>query len=134
MKVLDDEVLDAIAAGSLYPISPELIKKEVTVVSGYFAIPKPQSPGQFRPIIDLRYVNKFLHKKTFKMTKYSDVAQAIRPNCWLVTIDLTKAYFAVPIKDTLWRFLRICWRNTFYEFRTLCFGLTSAPRIFTGTS
>jgi len=127
LKVLDEEVLDAIAAGSLHPISPELVKKEVTVVSGYFAVPKA-TPGQWRPIIDLRYVNKFLKKKTFRMTKYKDVAAAIRQNSWLLTVDLTKAYFSIPIKNTLWRFLRISWRDVYYEFRTLCFGLTSAPR------
>ena len=127
LKVLDEEVLDAIAAGSLHPISPDLVKKEVTVVSGYFAVPKA-TPGQWRPIIDLRFVNKFLKKKSFKMTRYQDVAAAIRPKSWMLTVDLTKAYFSIPIKKTLWRFLRISWRDVFYEFRTLCFGLTSAPR------
>ena len=131
LVVLDSEVEDAVDAGALFPVPSHVIEQETTVVSGYFAIPKPSSPGQFRPIIDLRFVNKFIVKKKFKMTKYSDVAGHLTSRCFMVTVDLTKAYFAVPIRSKLWRFLRICWRSIYYEFKTLCFGLTSAPRIFT---
>ena len=104
LKVLDDEVADAIQAGALHPVKPNLINRKVTCVSNYFAVPKPASPGQWRPIIDLRFLNKFLSKKKFKLTKYSDVAMSISKDCWMVTIDLTKAYFAVPIRETLWPF------------------------------
>ena len=132
LAVLDAEIADAVANGALFRVSDDTMKQsQTTVVSGYFAVPKPSSPGQWRPIIDLRHLNKFLVKKTFQMTRYSDVASHIRRDSLMVTVDLTKAYFSIGIRSKLWRFLRICWRNIFYEFRCLCFGLTSAPRIFT---
>jgi hypothetical protein len=28
-------------------------------------------------------------------------------------------------------FLRFSWKGTIYEFQVLCFGLASAPRVFT---
>ena len=30
-----------------------------------------------------------------------------------------------------WRFLRFSWKEEFYQFKTLAFGLTSAPYVFT---
>ena len=74
LKVLDDERDDAIRAGALFPVSESTVDDQTTVVSGYFAVPKAQ-PGQWRPIIDLRYLNKFIGKKTFKMTRVADVAE-----------------------------------------------------------
>ena len=65
------------------------------------------------------------------MIKYSDIALAITPGCFMVSIDLTKAYFTVPVAPQFWKFLRIFWEGSWYQFKTLCFGLNQAPRVFT---
>ena len=46
-------------------------------------------------------------------------------------IDLRDAYFTIPINQKYRKYLRFKWEGTLYEFLYLCFGLGSAPLIFT---
>lgn len=46
-------------------------------------------------------------------------------------LDLKDAYLSIPIAKAHWRYLRFQWKAQNYEFRTLPFGLASAPRVFT---
>ena len=45
--------------------------------------------------------------------------------------DLKDAYLSVPIHKDSQKFLQFLWRNKCYAFQGLCFGLNTAPRIFT---
>ena len=58
----------------------ELLRKEVIVpcesepgkfISTIFIVPKPN--GKFRPVINLRYLNEFIHYEHFKQTTFSVV-------------------------------------------------------------
>ena len=49
----------------------------------------------------------------------------------LCKLDLKEAYFSVPLNKNSQKFVRSQWSDNLYEFRCLCFGLWSAPRIFT---
>ncbi|KAE8636869.1 hypothetical protein XENTR_v10003178 [Xenopus tropicalis] len=53
------------------------------------------------------------------------------PNEFLVTLDIKDAYLHVPIFPPHWKFLRFAFKNRHFQFTSLPFGLTSAPRIFT---
>ena len=46
-------------------------------------------------------------------------------------IDLKDTYFAVPLTKNSQKYARFQWKGNLYEFSCLCFGLSSAPRIFT---
>ena len=50
---------------------------------------------------------------------------------YLTSTDLTDAYFSLRIDSDYCKFLRFTWRGILYEFKVLCFGLASAPRVFT---
>ncbi|VDI40432.1 Hypothetical predicted protein [Mytilus galloprovincialis] len=50
---------------------------------------------------------------------------------WAISLDLKDAYFHIPIHETHKKYLRFCVNNQCYQFLVLCFGPTSAPRIFT---
>src|ERR1700684_1477744 len=55
----------------------------------------------------------------------------IRPGDFLTSIDLQDGYLHVPVSTSSQSFLQFCWRNRFYRFRCLPFGLSSAPLVFT---
>ena len=55
----------------------------------------------------------------------------IRPNDFMVKIDLKDAYLTVPIRRDHRRFLRFRRGDDLFEFTCLPFGLCSAPRAFT---
>ena len=50
---------------------------------------------------------------------------------WLASFDLREAYIPVPVHPASRPFLRFLFRDTVYQFQALCFGLSTAPRVFT---
>ena len=46
-------------------------------------------------------------------------------------IDLKDRFFAVPLAKNSQKYVRFQWKGKLYEFSCLCFGLSSAPRLFT---
>ena len=46
-------------------------------------------------------------------------------------LNLKDAYLSVPLEKSSREFVCFCWSGNLYEFLCLCFGLESAPRIFT---
>ncbi len=95
----------------------------------YFLIPKKD--GGIRPILDLRDLNVFLKHLPFHMLRVADVIRAVNRNDWFVTIDLTDAYYHIPIVAHHRRFLCFHVNGVTYQFRVLPFGLALAPRTFT---
>ena len=49
----------------------------------------------------------------------------------MASIDLREAYLQVPIHPESRRFLRFVAHGRFYQFTALCFGLSTAPQVFT---
>ena len=49
----------------------------------------------------------------------------------MTTLDLKDSYLSVPVHKDSQKFLQFLWRNKCYAFQGLCFGLNTAPRIFT---
>ena len=111
------------------------IKEEYSVedqfISNLFLVPKKD--GSFRPVINLKKLNLFVEYHHFKQENLSFVLDIIQKNDYLTSIDLTDAYFSISINNEFKFFLRISWKGTtcIYEFQVLCFGLASAPRVFT---
>ena len=106
--------------------------------------PAPQSPGfysrlflvkkasgSWRPIIDLSTLNHFVTSSRFHMETLRSVLNSIRPGDWMISLDLQDAYLQVPVHHDSRRFLRFVLDGKPFQFRVLCFGLTTAPQVFT---
>jgi hypothetical protein len=60
------------------------------------------------------------------------ILPSLQEGLWAVSIDLTDAYLHVPIRASHQRFLRFALMSgEHFQFRCLCFGLRTAPRVFT---
>ena len=92
---------------------------------------RPKKDGSMRTIINLKGLNEFIVYHHFKMETFEYALSLIRPNCYLASIDLKDAYFTIPMAEEHRKYLRFQWRNKLWQFTCLCFGLSSAPRIFT---
>ena len=106
--------------------------------------PAPQSPGfysrlflvqkasgSWRPIIDLSTLNDYVTSSHFHMETPQSVLRSIRQGDWMVSLDLQDAYLQVPVHHDSRRYLRFVVGGRTYQFRVLCFGLTTAPQVFT---
>ena len=49
----------------------------------------------------------------------------------MASFDLREAYLQVPVHPASRHFLRFLLRDTVYPFQALCFGLSTAPQVFT---
>ena len=99
--------------------------------------PAPQSPGfysrlflvqeasgSWRPIIDLSTLFDYVTSSHFYMETPQSVLRSIRPGDWMVSLDLQ-----VPLHHDSRRYLRFVVGGRTYQFRVLCFGLTTAPSL-----
>ena len=59
------------------------------------------------------------------------VLRSIRPGDWMVSLDLQDAYLQVPVHHDSRRYLCFVVEGRTYQFRVLCFGLTTVPQVFT---
>ena len=97
--------------------------------SRMFVVPK--ATGGWRPIIDLSTLNKLVVKSRFHMETVQSVLRSVRRNDWMISIDLKDAYLQVPMHPQSRRFLRFMEGGKAWQFKALCFGLTTAPQVFT---
>ncbi len=125
--VLRAEVAVLLAKDAIEPVPPAEMKSGF--YSPYFIVPK--KGGRLRPILDLRVLNRALHKLPFRMLMQKRIFQCIRPFDWFAAIDLKDAYFHVSILPRHRPFLRFAFEGRAYQYKVLPFGLSLSPRVFT---
>ena len=114
-----------------------LLKEAIEVVQGedagfynrLFLVPKEN--GEWRPVLDVSGLNKWVKKTHFSMESSRTVLQAIQPGDWMITIDMKDAYFHIQVHPDSRRYLRFVFNGVCYQFRAMCFGLSTAPQVFT---
>ncbi|XP_064076287.1 uncharacterized protein LOC135194600 [Vanessa tameamea] len=116
LELEDQNVLQEVGAKSPSFISKLFLRKK--------------SDGSMRPIFDLRELNKYVKTKQFHLISHTDVPDFLQPGDWMIKIDISQAYFHVPMAKSHRPFLRISYHNRIYEMTCLPFGLASAPHLF----
>jgi len=59
------------------------------------------------------------------------VTEIVTKNDWFCSIDLSDAYFSIPVAKSDWKYLKFYWDGKLYSYTVLVFGLSVAPRLFT---
>ncbi len=86
--------------------------------------------GGLRPILDIRVLNRALHRLPFKMLTPKCIFGCVRPQDWFAAIDLKNAYFHMSILPRHRSFLRFAFEGQAYQYKVLPFGLSLLPRVF----
>ena len=90
-----------------------------------------KTSGSWRPVIDLSTLNRFVDVSHFQMETIQSVLPSIHQGDWMASIDLREAYLQVPVHPESRPFLRFVSNGHVYQFKALCFGLSTAPQVFT---
>ena len=124
-KTLEKEVQSLVEKGAveLAPLPSPGFYSRVFVVM--------KASGLWRPVIDLSTLNLRVCKTLFKMETLQSVLLSVRSGDWMVSINLKDAYLQVPIHPDSRKYLRFVASNQVFQFKALCFGLSTAPQIFT---
>ena len=91
----------------------------------------PKVTGGWRPVIDLSRLNHSVLVSHFHMETAQLVLQSLHPGVWMVSLDLQDTYLQVPVHSSSRHYLRFCVGDSFLQFQALCFGLSTAPQVFT---
>jgi hypothetical protein len=94
-----------------------------------FVIPKKDK--QWRLIIDSRNLNDFLEPLHFQMESVKEIVAMLVPGDWAISWDLKDAYLTVGLHPEHHHLVQIEEEGQAYQGRTLLFGLSVAPFIFT---
>lgn len=86
--------------------------------------------GKDRLIIDLSQLNLQINKVSFKMETHEHITNLIELSDFMASIDLSDAFFSIPVHKDYKKYLCFQFNNIIYQFNVLPFGLTSSPRIF----
>ena len=82
-------------------------------------------------MIELSHLNEFVLQTPLKIETVASVLLSIREGDFLASIDLKEAYFQIPIHQSSRKLLWFLSEGTVYQFKALCFGLLTAPLVFT---
>ena len=104
--------------------------KSIKFQGRLFCVPKRDS-DRWRVILDLSRLNKAIVCDRFQMLTIAQVRTLLPRGAVTCSIDLTDAYWHIPIAHHLIPYLGFRLGNQAYAFRAMPFGLNIAPRIFT---
>ena len=89
-----------------------------------------KTSGSWRPVIDLSTLNRFVDVSHFQMETIQSVLLSVRQGDWMASIDLRDSYLQVPVHPESRPFLRFVSTGHVYQSKALCFGLSTAPQVF----
>ena len=87
--------------------------------------------GSWRSAITLSHLLRFVDVSHFQLGSIQSMLLSVSQGDWLASFDLREAYIPVPVHPASRPFLCFLFRDTVYQFQALCFGLSTAPRVFT---
>ena len=76
-------------------------------------------------------LNRSVRVSHFHMETQQSVLQSLHPRDWMVSLELNDAYLQVPVHPGSRCYLRFCVGEEVFQFRALCFGLSTASQAFT---
>ena len=121
IQPLVSKLLDSGAISVIEPSNDQHVYRIFTV---------KKKNGKDRLIIDLSPLNNLIKKIHFRMEDFEFIKSLLNVNDYLASIDLSDAFFSIPLHQSSKKYVCFQLENTRYCFNVLPFGLTSSPRIF----
>jgi hypothetical protein len=87
--------------------------------------------GKRRLVLDCRHINLCLHKYKFCYEDGDTAKHVVNTGDVAFQFDLRSAYHHIEISEEHRKYLGFCWRDKYFVFNVLPFGLSTAGLIFT---
>lgn len=116
--------IETFIKGGMIEISPSQNK---SYLSNFFLL---QEQTKRRPILDCQKLNSFLQVEHFKMEDVPVLREIAEKGDYMCKLDLKDASVVIPIHLDSQDFLNFKNQGTVYHYKSLAFGLSVAPRVF----
>ena len=119
--IVNELVTDLLKKGAIRPIRAD----KVAFLSNQFLVAK-RGASKFRSVINLKALNRYIPDNKFKMEGWSEVKEAIFPNCYFARIDLQDAFLSINVRSREKYYRVIAQPRVHSEFRKI--GLNPDPK------
>ncbi|KAM9943654.1 hypothetical protein ACTFIT_001943 [Dictyostelium discoideum] len=123
------EVQDLLLDDAIEQLLPNRFSKRV-FYSNVFTVPK-SGTNLHPPVLDLKRLNTYINNQSFKMEGIKNLPSMVKQGYYMVKLDIKKAYLHVLVDPQYRDLFRFVWKGSHYRWKTMPFGLSTAPRIFT---
>ena len=127
-EFVDCELESLLLAGAIRKCSPGEIPYCVSPINV-----APKKNNKLRLVVDLRHVNDCVKSQAFRNENIDTVKELIQPQDILCSIDLKNGYHHVPVNICDKKYLGIQWKNKYYVWCVLPFGLKCSSYYFCKT-
>jgi hypothetical protein len=127
-SAIDLMIQEYVDKGALEEIRP--VAEQHEVISSVFTLPKPGSQER-RMVLNLRWLNQLLPFRHFKSEGYHTLNDILKPGDFMVKVDFKDAFLHLSLNQASRRYCRFWHRGRKYQAKTMFFGLTHAPWVFT---
>ena len=108
---MEKAIKDLLAKGAVREVKPQDDQFTLTL----FLVQKEN--GDYRPIINLRALNRFLGKESFKMEGLQVAKSLIQQGDFMMKLDLKDAFYTFPIHHSHRKYLRFVYQAEHTSFR-----------------
>ena len=121
--ILQEELAEALQRGAVREALPD--------EAGFFSKVRIARNPKPRLIANLRGLNRYIKVKPFKQEGLPVAEKLLRPGDFLTSVDLTKAYWHLCLREDLQPYTMFRVGDKRYCWTSLPFGISIAPRMFT---
>ena len=97
-------------------------------VSGTFS--RTKKNGDYRMILNLKTFNGFLKLKHCKLESVEDALDLITEGCYFGSVELKDASYTIPIHQNYQKYLKLFWKEEYYQYIVLNNGFSPVLRVF----
>ena len=87
--------------------------------------------GTYRIILKLKTFNEFFKFKHCNLESIEDAIDITTERCYFGSVDLKDAYYSIPVHEIYQKYLKLFWKEEFYQYPVLPNGFSPAVRVFT---
>ena len=124
-EIIDTEISKLLSKGVIVNTTRE----PNDYVSSIFT--RTKKDGSYRMILNLKTFNEFLKFKHCKLESIEDALDLITEGCYFGSVDLKDAYYSIPIHENYQKYLKLFWKEEYYQYIVLPNGFSPAVRVFT---
>ena len=124
-EIIDAEISKLLSKGVIINTTTE----PNNYISSIFT--RTKKDDSYRIILNLKTFNEFLKFKHCKLELMENALDLIMEGCYFGSADLKDAYYSISIYKNYQEYLKLFWKEEYYQYIVLPNGFSPAVRVFT---